>query len=151
MTDLKSQRRLAAEILKIGENRVWMDPDKIFDIEIAITRDEIRKLIHEGAIVKRPDSGVSQGRSRIIHEKKKRGRRRGPGTRTSAKRARISKKQAWMSKIRAIRKRISELKNNRTITEATYRMIYNKANSGRFESIADMERYLKSNGLWRKR
>ncbi|MCK4435394.1 50S ribosomal protein L19e, partial [Candidatus Bathyarchaeota archaeon] len=27
--DLKSQRRLAAEILKIGENRVWIDPERI--------------------------------------------------------------------------------------------------------------------------
>ena len=45
---LKSQRRLAAEILKVGESRVWMDPDRTEEVEIAITREEIRRLIHEG-------------------------------------------------------------------------------------------------------
>ena len=34
---LKSQRRLAAEILKAGENRIWIDPERIVDVEIAIT------------------------------------------------------------------------------------------------------------------
>ncbi|MFQ5758479.1 MAG: 50S ribosomal protein L19e, partial [Candidatus Bathyarchaeia archaeon] len=50
---LKNQRRLAAEILKVGESRVWIDPDRTEDVEIVITRDEIRRLIHEGAIRRR--------------------------------------------------------------------------------------------------
>ncbi|MEE8631795.1 MAG: 50S ribosomal protein L19e, partial [Candidatus Bathyarchaeia archaeon] len=33
---LKSQRRLAAEILKAGQNRVWLDPERMIDIEAAI-------------------------------------------------------------------------------------------------------------------
>ena len=44
---LRSQRRLAAEILKVGEGRVWIDPNRMEDVEAAITRDEIRKLIHD--------------------------------------------------------------------------------------------------------
>ncbi|MFQ5836639.1 MAG: 50S ribosomal protein L19e, partial [Candidatus Bathyarchaeia archaeon] len=40
---LRSQRRLAAEILKVGEGRVWIDPDRTEDVEAAITREEIRK------------------------------------------------------------------------------------------------------------
>ncbi|MGD2065814.1 MAG: 50S ribosomal protein L19e, partial [Candidatus Bathyarchaeota archaeon] len=44
---LKSQRRLAAEIMKVGENRVWIDPERIDYVEAAITREEIKKLIHE--------------------------------------------------------------------------------------------------------
>jgi len=55
---LKSQRRLAAEILKIGESRVWMDPDRTEEVEIAISREEIRRLIHDGAIKSRPKRGV---------------------------------------------------------------------------------------------
>jgi len=47
MTGLKSQRRLAAQILKVGQNRVWINPERIDDVEAAITREEIRKLIHE--------------------------------------------------------------------------------------------------------
>ena len=51
MTDLSSQRRLASQILKIGKNRVWVDPERMSDVEGAITREEVRKLIHEKVIV----------------------------------------------------------------------------------------------------
>lgn len=151
MTSLKSQRRLAAQILKVGKNRVWIDPEKMDDVEAAITREEIRKLIHEDVIKLLPEKGVSRVRARILHEKKKKGRRRGPGSRSSAAHAKISKKEAWMSKIRALRKRLRELKTSRIITESTYRKLYKMASSGRFGSVADLERYLKTHELWRKR
>lgn len=150
MTDLKSQRRLAALILKVGRNRVWIDAERIDDVEVAITREEIRKLIHEGVVKRLPEKGVSRARARILHEKKKKGRRRGPGSRTSSSHAKISKKEAWMTKIRALRKKLRELKTNRIITENTYRKMYKMASSGRFGSIADLKRYLKAQELWRK-
>ena len=151
MTDVKSQRRLAAQILKIGQNRVWIDPEKIEDAETAMTRDEVRKLIHQGTIKALPERGVSRARARILHEKKKKGRRRGPGSRTGSPRARVSKKEAWMSKIRALRKRLRLLKTKKVIAESAYRKLYRMASSGRFESVADLERYLKAHDLWRKR
>ncbi len=151
MTDLKSQRRLAAQILKVGQNRVWIDPERIDDAEAAITREEIRKLIHEGIVKQLPEKGISRARARILHAKKKKGLRSGPGSRTGSPRARISKKEAWTSKIRALRNRLRKLKTNKTVTESTYRKMYTMASSGRFESVADLERYLKSHELWRKR
>ena len=151
MTDLKSQRRLAAQILKVGQNRVWIDPERIDDAEAAITREEIRKLIHEGIVKQLPERGISRARARILHAKKKKGLRSGPGSRTGSPRARISKKEAWTSKIRALRNRLRKLKTNKTVTESTYRKMYTMASSGRFESVADLERYLKSHELWRKR
>jgi large subunit ribosomal protein L19e len=151
MTDLKSQRRLAAQILKIGQNRVWIDPERIEDADTAITREEIRKLIHEGAIKSLPERGVSRARARIMHLKKKKGRRSGPGSRTGSPRARVTKKEAWMSKIRALRNRLRVLKAKKVVAESAYRKLYKMASSGRFETVADMERYLKAHDLWRKR
>ena len=151
MTDLKSQRRLAAEILKVGQNRVWIDSEKTEDAEAAMTREEIKKLIHEGVIKRRPERGISHARAQIVHEKKKKRRRSGPGSRSGSARAKISKKEAWMSKIRALRERLRELKANKTITENTYRKLYRMASSGRFVSVGDLERYLKAHELWRKR
>lgn len=148
---LKSQRRLAAEILKVGENRVWIDPERIEDVQMAITREEIKKLIHEGAIKKLKEKGVSRARARVIREKKKKGLRRGPGSRSGAMHARISKKEAWMKKIRALRRRLRELKEKKIITVSVYRKVYKMAGSGSFKSIAEMERYLKANNFWRKR
>jgi large subunit ribosomal protein L19e len=151
VTNLRSQRRLAAQILKVGQDRVWIDPNRIEDVEAAITREEIRKLIHEGVIKPLKEKGVSRARARVAHEKKKKGLRRGPGSRSGAAKAKVSKKEAWMNKIRALRKRLRELKAQKIITESTYRKLYVMAKSGRFTSVADMERYIKAHDLWRKR
>ncbi len=148
---LKSQRRLAAQILKVGVNRVWIDSERNEDVEVAITREEIRKLIHEGAIKALPEKGVSRVRARVLHEKRKKGLRRGSGSKTGSARARVSKKEAWMKRIRALRRRLREWKSKRSITESSYRRLYTLAGSGTFSSIAEMERYAKAHGLWRKR
>ncbi len=148
---LRSQRRLAAELLNVGEGRVWIDPDRIEDVEAAITREEIRRLIHEEIIQPRPKKGISRARARVLHEKKKKGLRRGPGRKSGSAHARISKKRVWMKKIRALRKKLRELKTSRVITKSVYRRLYNKAGSGVFESTADLERYIKTRDLGRKR
>lgn len=148
---LKSQRRLASQLLKVGSNRVWIDPNRVEDVEVAITRAEIRRLIHEGAIKQLPDHGVSRARARILHEKKKKGLGRGPGTRQGSSRAKITKKDAWMGRIRALRKKLREWKGNRAISEDAYRQLYMAAGGGKFSSVADMERYAKTQGMWRKR
>ncbi len=151
MTNLNSQRRLAAQILKVGLNRVWINPEQIDDVEVAITREEIKKLIHEKIIVSLPRKGVSRSRAKAVREKKRLGRRKGAGSRTGSGRAKTSKKEAWMSRIRSLRKRLRELKSCRVITENTYRKLYGIAGSGKFESVAELERYLKAHDLWRKR
>jgi len=148
---LKSQRRLAAELLKVGANRVWIDPTRNEDVEVAITRAEIKKLIHEGAIKQLPAHGVSRARAKVLHEKKKKGLRLGPGTRQGSSKAKITKKDAWMLRIRVLRRRLREWKANRAISEGAYRQLYMAAGGGRFSSVADMERYAKTHGMWRKR
>ncbi len=151
MANLTSQRRLAAQIMKVGRNRVWIDPQRIDDVESAITREEVRKLVHEKVIDVLPIQGVSRGRAKVIQKKKRKGRRKGPGSKTGTPKATISKKDAWMTKIRSLRRRLRELKTTRVITEANYRQLYMIAGSGRFASIADMERYMKAHEMWRKR
>jgi large subunit ribosomal protein L19e len=151
MTKLNSQRRLAAQILKVGQNRVWIDPERTDDVEGAITRDDVKKLIHEKVITALQEKGVSRARAKAVQGKKRRGRRKGPGSHGGSGYAKISKKEAWMNKIRSLRKRLRELKASRVIAETTYSQVYRMAGSGRFESVADLERYLKAHDLWRKR
>jgi len=50
---LKAQKRMAAEVLKCGENRVYFDPYLIDEIKMAITREDIRNLVKEGIIIKK--------------------------------------------------------------------------------------------------
>jgi large subunit ribosomal protein L19e len=151
MTNLTNQRRLASQILKVGRNRVWIDPARTDDVEGAITREEIRKLIHEKIIASLPEKGVSRARAKTVRKKKSKGRRIGPGSHGGSGYAKVPKKEAWMIKIRSLRRKLRDLKTSRVITETTYSQTYRMAGSGRFESVADMERFLKAHDLWRKR
>jgi len=137
--------------MKIGEGRVWIDPERIDYVEAAITRDEIRKLVREGVIKSLPEKGVCRVRARILKEKRKKGLRRGPGGKSGPARSKISKKEAWMNRIRPIRKRLNELKESRAISESTYRQIYDISESGAFKSKAELERYIRTHNLWRRR
>lgn len=148
---LRSQRRMAAEILGVGEERVWIDPERIEDVENAITREDIKRLIKEGVIRKIKDQGVSRARARIIHKKKRRGRRRGAGSRSGALGARVDHLKEWVERIRAIRRRLRELKEKRVITTKVYRSLYLKAKAGVFKSIVDLHQYIEAHGLRRKR
>ena len=149
--DLKSQRRLAASILKVGESRVWIDPTKMDEVESAITREEIRKLIHEGVIRAQKKKGVSRARARIIHQKKKKGLRRGPGSRSGALKARQPRKKMWMMRIRALRRRLRLLKEKHIITRSAYRKLYIMAKSGTIKSVADLKRYIEAHRLERRK
>ncbi|MEM1531759.1 MAG: 50S ribosomal protein L19e, partial [Nitrososphaerota archaeon] len=70
---LTLQKRLAAELLKCGESRVRFDEERLDEIEAAISREEIKRLIEDGAIYKIQEKGISKGR---LRERKK---RKGPG------------------------------------------------------------------------
>ncbi len=142
---------MAAEILGVGEERVWINPERMEDVEAAITREDIRRLIHEGVIRKSKEKGISRARASIIHKKKRRGKRRGVGSRSGSRKTRTDSNRLWVEKIRALRGRLRELKENRAISTRVYRQLYLKAKSGVFESIADLHRYIEVHGLRRRR
>jgi len=146
---LKSQRRLASEILKTGKNRIWIDPERIEDVEMAITRDDIKRLIHEGAIRAKPKKGVSRSRVRSLRRKKRSGRR-GPGSRKGKKTANVTKKDRWMKKVRPLRRKLKELRRRRMITREVYRKLYGMVKGGAFEDIPHLEQYIEANKLGRR-
>src|SRR3972149_8064863 len=115
MTDLATQRRLAAEVLDIGVNRVWLNPEASKDIAAALTREDIRKLIEEDKVGARSIRGVSRRRARKVDETRAYGHRKGHGSRSGAKGARNPKKEQWMKKIRALRSQLREMRENNTM------------------------------------
>jgi len=147
---LKAQRRMAAEILKCGENRVYFDPYLIEEIKMAITRDDIRSLIKEGIIKKNYKKGISNYRKNLRHQRKKRGLARGLGKRKGKRTARTPKKEAWMKRIRAQRRELKKLRDRKQITIANYRKLYKNAKGGMFNSVAQMNRYVKEKGLLKR-
>lgn len=140
--DLRNQRRMASEILKCGLDRVWIDPDTIEDVAEAVTREDIRDLINSKVIRKKQKIGISRGRARKIALQKSKGKRKGQGSRKGAKRARLSKKRAWIMKIRPIRSSLKDLRDNATIDRSTYRKYYRLAKGGTFKSKAHLKSHM---------
>ncbi|MCL2550259.1 MAG: 50S ribosomal protein L19e [Methanimicrococcus sp.] len=144
MADLKNQKRMASQILGCGRDRVWIDPTKAEDISKAITREDIRNLISEGTIKARKVKGVSRGRARLVDEKRKYGHRKGPGSRKGKKGARTDSKGLWMKKIRALRKKLKEMRADETLNKSAYCKFYRKAKGGEFRNVAHLEAHIKA-------
>ena len=142
MTDLRNQRRLAADILKCGGNRVWMDPDRAEEIAKAVTRKDVQILINGGAIISMQKHGVSNGRLKYRQEQRAKGRRRGHGSRKGAKHARLPKKDRWMRTIRALRTYLRQLRDEKTMDPSMYRKYYRKAKGGVFRSRQHLKSHL---------
>ncbi|MFX1301838.1 MAG: 50S ribosomal protein L19e [Promethearchaeota archaeon] len=148
--NLNPQKRMAAEILKCGKNRVYFDPYLIEDISLAITREDIRNLIKQGAIQKKYKEGISNYRKNIRHQRKKKGKARGLGKRKGKKHARTPRKRAWIQRIRPIRRELKKLRNRKLITAVNYRKLYKNAKGGMFTSVAQLNRYIKEKELIRR-
>ncbi len=147
MTDLSHQRRMAAEILKCGIHRVWMDQDRNDEIAKAVTKNDIRLLIEGGAIKKKYIVGISRGRKNHIKKQKDKGRRRGYGSRKGSAFARLPRKRRWISTIRPIRAYLRNLRDNGTIDRHTYRVYYRKAKGGEFRSKEHLKMRLISESI----
>ena len=145
--NLTTQKRLAASILKVGVNRVWIDPEEIEEVSRAITRDGIKQLIDQGVIKARPKTGISSYRSKKIKEQKKKGKRKGRGSVKGAKNARTPKKQVWMKTIRALRTDLKDMRDAGEIDPTTYRKLYKMAKGGAFRSKSYMKTYARDHDL----
>ena len=129
-------KEIVADMYGVGKERIWIDPDRIEDVEGALTKEDLRGLIEKGIIKVLPKKGYSRVRARKILEKKRKGKRRGPGSRKGRPSARIRPKLLWMRKIRAIRKLLKRLREKGVIDSKTYRRLYRQAKGGHIRSKA---------------
>jgi large subunit ribosomal protein L19e len=151
MPDLTKQRRLAAAEMSVGESRVWInpDPEAAGDLADAITREDIRSQIEAGNIKAKPKKGNSRARIRARAAKRAYGHCKGAGHRKGAKGARSPRKEQWMTKIRALRKRLKELREGGQVDRHAYRLLYRKSKGGEYRSISHLNAYIKAKGLAR--
>lgn len=148
--NLRSQRKMAADLLGCGVSKVWMDPSRQEDINDAITKDDMRSLIKKGAIKKKKMKQQSRGNARVRQSQKKKGRMSGSGKRKGKKKARKSDKDKWMEKVRSLRKEISKLRDNGVIESSTYRELYGMVKGNYFRRKSNLYNYLEERGIIKK-
>ena len=141
MVDVK---RLAADILGVGVSRVKISPEAVERLEEVVTKDDVRALIEEGLIWAEPKKGVSRGRWRVRRLKKKRGRRRGPGSR---KGKRVDEQEVWKNKVRAMRRFLNTLKRLGKLEPAVWRRLYRMVKGNYFRDLNHLKTYINEHKL----
>ncbi|MBD3209847.1 50S ribosomal protein L19e [Candidatus Micrarchaeota archaeon] len=126
-------RRLAADILNVGRNRIRISPDGLKDAEGALTRADVKGLIDKGVVTK----AKTQGRASTSKKK-----RRGQGSRKGSA---SSSKERWMQKVRAQRKFLQMLIDKGALEKGAKKSLYGKIKSGLFRSKKALLQYLKEN------
>ncbi|MDE1848627.1 MAG: hypothetical protein KGH55_01185 [Nanoarchaeota archaeon] len=129
---LDKKKALAAKILKVGKGRIIFVEPRLEEIKEAITKEDIRGLRDDGAIIIKP-----------IRARKSRGKkakiRRSPGNiRKNAKKT----KREYIIMTRKLREHISKLKEKDLITKEQISDIRKKIKNRYFKNKNQLKEYI---------
>ena len=95
-----------------------MDPNEINEIATANSRQNIRKLIKDGLVIKKPVAVHSRSRVRKNDEARRKGRHTGFGKRKGTKDARTSQKTMWIMRMRVLRRLLKRYRYYSSLVES---------------------------------
>ncbi len=128
---LDKKKMLASRTLGVGKQRVHFVASRINEIKDAITKQDIRDLVKEGAIVIKE----TKGRRKI----QKRAKKRGAGK----VQLKVNKrKREYIVMTRKLRKYVANLKENGSINKEDYEDIRKKIRNRFFKSKANLKEYI---------
>jgi large subunit ribosomal protein L19e len=128
---LDKKKALAARVLNVGRGRIIFVEPRLNEIKEAITKDDIRSLRADGAIIIREIKGRKSKQKKKI--------RRSPG---NIKQNAKNSKREYMLITRKLRKYISELKNKNLLTGDNVSDLRKKIKNRYFKSKAQLKEYL---------
>jgi len=129
--NLNKKKKLASRTLNVGIERIVFVKSRLEDIKEALTKQDIRDLKQDGAIVVKEVKGRKK--------KVKRKTRRGPG---KVKKKVNTRKQDYVIMTRKLRKYVAEMKNQGKLSPEEIKDIRKKIRNKIFRSKAHLKQYI---------
>ena len=118
----KAYKKNSSELIKRGESAVRIKPAFTKDAEKAITREDVRSMIKNGSIYTTKLKHNISAYSKVLKEKRKKGRRRGTGRRKGTLKARGTVE--YKKRIRGQRRVLKVLKEEKLVDNERFKRYY---------------------------
>lgn len=145
--NLRLQKKLAARILKTSTSKITFDVNSLDQIKSAITGNDVKALIRKNIIAKKDVDLQSRVRARKNLVQKKKGRRKGGGSRKGSKNSRTPRKTQWIRKVRVQRGFLKSLHDGKLIDSKIHKEMYLKSKGGFFRSRRHLKMYMEERDL----
>lgn len=129
--NLRKKKELASKVLKVGKERIVFAKARLDEVKEAITKQDIRDLKKEGAILVKE----IKGKKRNLKKRKK----KGDG---NVRKRVYTRKKDYMIMTRKLRGYLAELKKRGEISAEDSKDIRKKIRNKKFKSKSNLKEYL---------